>query len=198
MRADLRGGRFLPQELRLLGEADSIHIRPENEGLRLTLPAAGAEHRPTGVIYAAVDSPSKDAVSIGWFRRSKQHTAFVAHQARDGPDGKRRHSIHAADAKRSAGKLRLARHGDVASFSVADGLEQEFFEIWRRKDVSGDVSIVRFAVDSGGAQVPVDVRLHAVAISADGFVSRNSTRRPSLQATLLILGFACIASTTSG
>lgn len=224
---DFRKERFDPRTYQVLGEADSKHVRPEPEGLRLMLPAAVGQSRPTGVgararlsgdfeitakfeiikvdqprsgygagfsIYASIDSPTQDAVSISWVRRPKEGTVYVAHQASGASGQSRRQRAHFAEAQHGSGILRLSRRGEVIAYSVSDGPDAEFREIWRTGPVQGDVSSLRLTANNGGASLAVDVRLDELTIRADRILTGQRSQHLSVGNALIAVGVVSVAS----
>jgi hypothetical protein len=80
---------------------------------------------------------------------------------------KLKHESTSVPTETRKGRLRLVRRGPALQFLVAEGENDSFREVRQAEFGSEELSSVELYGDTGGAQLPVSVRLISLAVTAD-------------------------------
>lgn len=177
---DFRNKRPLLPSLDLIGSGVEDETRAEAEGLRITLPAERAVHRPTEVAATFVISGDFEITGTYEFlsgaRPKKGYGAGVHLNIADSDERikfaqvrrglmPREGSVHGATfwlkkkdyqerwkpSEAKAGQLRLTRIGASLRYLVSDAPGEKFREIWFQEDFGkDDIEHVRYGVSDSG------------------------------------------------
>jgi serine/threonine-protein kinase len=197
---DLRGGRELAPPFHLVGPDAETVARPEDGGLRITLPAGRPPGQRDGVgvqgelpamgdfeITAtyellAIEEPQEGyGVGVMLTAWAGPHWAKIARCRRIG-EGDVYYADHGVrgngrvfdninvPSTARAGRLRLLREGTVLRGLAAEGTDSDFREVFRSQFGGESVGSVRFVVNSGNSPAAVDARLVDLTIREGGHV----------------------------
>lgn len=140
-------------------------------------------HQPTngfGVgpgIYLKTESTDQAVAVLSRLKREKEGDVYNAYHSRKRDDGTTQHRPEFTTTDTLAGRLRLTRKGEVLSYYVSDAKSENFELIHSVPLNRNDVSIVRFGVDRGGANVPVEVLFKELSIRTKTPVSVGPTQQ---------------------
>jgi len=208
---DFRNKRPLTDTFRLRGLDPENESKPENEGLRVTLPAERDQHflweahastPPTGdfeftATYQILSAkpPLKgygvgvnltistvdEPMKFGKLCRVLRAKEGSVHLAESWPKFRQ----HSVNTEAMGGQLRLARIGAVLHYLVSDGPGKDFQQIWEVKDYgASDIGYAGFQVsDSGEPGNPVDARLIDLRLRLGKIESEKLTTASPLAAS---------------
>ncbi|MEA3156704.1 MAG: hypothetical protein QOK44_4293 [Betaproteobacteria bacterium] len=193
---DFRGSRSLHPSLKLAGPDVKAVARPEDLGLRITLPATRAVNHPVQVTtqfslsgdfeitgtyeLLAADLP-KDGYGVGIslnIATDEERTKFAkvarAMRVKEGSvyvtefwnRPSKAYKASSVPTEVKSGQLRLVRKGKLVQFLVADGPGNEFREIKQQQFGDEDVAHARFVVTDSGSPNAIDARLVDLKIRA--------------------------------
>jgi hypothetical protein len=117
-----------------------------------------------------LDSPTKQAFSLGRFARPKQGNVFFVLRARTEEDGKRRWATRTRPTEARTGKLRLVREGATIRYLVAEGESDRFQQVDEAKIGSEDLEAVRLTAETSGAPGRVEIAFRDLQIRCDELV----------------------------
>lgn len=98
-----------------------------------------------------LDSPTKEAFSLGRFARPKEGNVFFALRARTGEDEKRQWATRNQPTQATTGKLRLVREGTTIRYLVAEGESDQFQQVDEARIGTEDLEAVRLTAETSGA-----------------------------------------------
>jgi hypothetical protein len=234
---DFRGSRPLPPEIQPSGALQDAVVRPEEEGVRITLPAnredpnvrAGLE-MPTnirgdfeitaGYEILRADRPTKGygvgfelfahivknpQQGLGMYRMVRTQDGeiyLVSHNYFDAA-GKPKYDQTAVPTTIRAGRLRIARTGEEATASAAEGNDGPFRELAHYKIGPDDITVLFLMAFTGHQQEPADLRVTSLQIRSTASPVANAAvvegaAPPPARSSLLLLGGALLLLLAAG
>jgi hypothetical protein len=146
---------------------------------------------PTGMgsgvkLWGQIGVAPPDAVTLAHVVRPDKSNVHVSILARGG-----RPSFKQQKSGATKGRLRLVRTGSELSFQVAEGDSHAFRELRRDQVRSDDLQPLRLSANTGGAVVPLSIRLIELTIRADRMPGRRY--EPKGKGSWLVAGIAVVA-----
>jgi hypothetical protein len=179
------------------GVRGDFEITMTFEILRADKPATGNGAGTS--IWVSMASSTQDAAGISRLVRPGGEQVFTAMHART-PAGQKReyHGSRPLSTKTQSGRLRLLRKGSELTYLIAEGTTGSFQVLHKADWGTGDLDIIRFAADNGGAPALVDVRINNVSIRADEFGSARAAPQPSRRGPVWWLAGSLLMGTAVG
>jgi RNA polymerase sigma factor (sigma-70 family) len=180
--------RFEPEGLRITLPAGYPGERP-NTGVRIHLPARGdfeatvsyeilgepapadAAPKPTKLmLQAQLDRPDWTVAALTRRVDAAKGHQFTAWTIRDNNEdsGKRRAKYREFPAEARAGRLRVARSGSEAAFSVAEGAGADFTLLHQCAFGDEELEFIDLVGSTGGPRAALDVRFTDLRVTAPG------------------------------
>jgi serine/threonine protein kinase len=154
------------------GLATSFKLRGDFE-ITFAYEVVNADRPKTGTygpgvsIYAAINTDTQDAVSLGRRVMPNGKVVFMSDRMKPVEGKPPTHDVKQRPSTKATGKLRVRRAGTRVTFFVSDGDQSDFFKIGESDIGTGDISWMQIGGDVGDTEAAVDVRLLELTIGAD-------------------------------
>jgi hypothetical protein len=213
MYQDFRGGRLVSAPLTLFPEKTEEVIKPEKEGLRVTLPKDGNQTWGWGVAadfplsgdfeitgtyeWLTVEPPTlKSKVGVALqLAPNEQRPKWAQVSRLQSPQGgvysveywdhaiPNSYHLHSRPTEARTGQLRLVREGSKMTYWTREGLEKPFEKIHEGEFGKDDLEFVRFVAVNNKNTTTVDVRLLDLRIRSASVPATAAIDQAALPAT---------------